>query len=446
MKPMIGFRAKLLTRGEGKWALSTGDNAKFGLNTAEILFAIEKLRSRQADPVPPARPLPHRLAGAEHHHDQERRHRGRPASTASSPRWASPWATSTSAAASASTTTARAPTSSRSMNYSLEEYARDVVFNIREICTRTQACPSPTSSPSRGRAVVAPPLHARRRGLRAHQQARVARPAAPAEGQAQGRHRPGGPAEEQGPARPPRALPRRAPEEGGGASRCSTSATSTSRTAPPPRRSSGRSASRSTRRAARPATSPRSCTTSTKHLADQYVCNFSVFQSLLDHWALEQLFPIAPLHRLNERPDGQRASWSTSPATPTARSAASSTCRTCKDYVTLHPLNNKPYYLGIFLTGAYQDIMGDLHNLFGRVNEVHVFLEDDEPNGFYIEEALSRQPHRRRDRGRAVPAGGALPPDEGSRSTPPPARTWSSRARACACSSSTRARCWPRPT
>ena len=60
-----------------------------------------------------------------------------------------------------------------------------------------------------------------------------------------------------------------------------------------------------------------------------------------------------------------------------------------KDYITLHPLNNKPYYLGIYLTGAYQDIMGDLHNLFGRVNEVHVFLEEDEPNGFYIEEALS---------------------------------------------------------
>ena len=61
-----------------------------------------------------------------------------------------------------------------------------------------------------------------------------------------------------------------------------------------------------------------------------------------------------------------------------------------KDYITLHPLKrNEPYYLGIYLTGAYQDIMGDLHNLFGRVNEVHVFLEDDEPNGYYIEEALA---------------------------------------------------------
>ena len=61
-----------------------------------------------------------------------------------------------------------------------------------------------------------------------------------------------------------------------------------------------------------------------------------------------------------------------------------------KDYITLHPLKTgEPYFLGIYLTGAYQDIMGDLHNLFGRVNEVHVFLEDDEPNGYYIEEALA---------------------------------------------------------
>ena len=69
--------------------------------------------------------------------------------------------------------------------------------------------------------------------------------------------------------------------------------------------------------------------------------------------------------------------------------------RDVRDTLSLHPLNTngdgkqEPYYLGFFLMGAYQDIMGDLHNLFGRVNEVHVFLEDDEPNGFYIEEALA---------------------------------------------------------
>ncbi len=60
-----------------------------------------------------------------------------------------------------------------------------------------------------------------------------------------------------------------------------------------------------------------------------------------------------------------------------------------KDYITLHPLNGKPYYLGVFLTGAYQDIMGDPHNLFAASTRCMCSLEDDEPNGFYIEEALS---------------------------------------------------------
>ena len=125
-----------------------------------------------------------------------------------------------------------------------------------------------------------------------------------------------------------------------------------------------------------------------KLLADQYVCNFSVFQSLLDHWALKQLFPVAPLHRLNEKPT-VNAILVDITCDSDGKISSFIDLQDVKDYVTLHPLNNKPYYLGIFLTGAYQDIMGDLHNLFGRVNEVHVFLEDDEPNGFYIEEALS---------------------------------------------------------
>ncbi len=60
--------------------------------------------------------------------------------------------------------------------------------------------------------------------------------------------------------------------------------------------------------------------------------------------------------------------------------------------LALHALNGKPYYLGIFLLGAYQDIMGDLHNLFGRVNEAHIFLDSDEESGFYIEETIPGSP------------------------------------------------------
>ncbi|MGI8967064.1 MAG: biosynthetic arginine decarboxylase, partial [Limisphaerales bacterium] len=107
-------------------------------------------------------------------------------------------------------------------------------------------------------------------------------------------------------------------------------------------------------------------------LADQYLCNFSVFQSLLDHWALGQLFPIMPVNRLNEKPTREGT-------------LVDITCdsdgqinkfidlRDVRDTLPMHQLNTnengvEPYYLGFFLMGAYQDIMGDLHNLFGRVN------------------------------------------------------------------------------
>ncbi len=129
------------------------------------------------------------------------------------------------------------------------------------------------------------------------------------------------------------------------------------------------------------------------HLPDPSVGNFSVFQSLLDHWALDQLFPIMPIARLTERPtrevtlvditcdsDGQVNKFID--------------LRDVRDTLPLHKLNPngnglpEPYYIGFFLMGAYQDIMGDLHNLFGRVNEVHVFLEPDEPTGYYIEEII----------------------------------------------------------
>ena len=127
-------------------------------------------------------------------------------------------------------------------------------------------------------------------------------------------------------------------------------------------------------------------------LGDQFLCNFSVFQSLLDHWALGQLFPIMPISRLNEAPTREGT-------------LVDITCDSdgqinkfidiadVRDTLRLHGIRSnghgpEPYYLGFFLMGAYQDIMGDLHNLFGRVNEAHVFLDADEESGFYIEETI----------------------------------------------------------
>ncbi|HEU6447964.1 MAG TPA: biosynthetic arginine decarboxylase [Verrucomicrobiae bacterium] len=128
-------------------------------------------------------------------------------------------------------------------------------------------------------------------------------------------------------------------------------------------------------------------------LGDQYLCNFSVFQSLLDHWALGQLFPIMPISRLNEKPTREGTLVD---ITCDSDGAVNKFIdfRDVRDTLPLHKLNSngnglpEPYHIGFFLMGAYQDIMGDLHNLFGRVNEVHVFLEPDEPSGYYIEEII----------------------------------------------------------
>jgi len=128
-------------------------------------------------------------------------------------------------------------------------------------------------------------------------------------------------------------------------------------------------------------------------LGDQYLCNFSVFQSLLDHWALGQLFPIMPVGRLDERPT-REATLVDITCDSDGQINKFIDLRDVKDTLPLHELRTngdgkpEPYHLGFFLMGAYQDIMGDLHNLFGRVNEVHVFLDPDEPTGYYVEEII----------------------------------------------------------
>jgi len=128
-------------------------------------------------------------------------------------------------------------------------------------------------------------------------------------------------------------------------------------------------------------------------LGDQYLCNFSVFQSLLDHWALGQLFPIMPVSRLTERPS-REATLVDITCDSDGQVNKFIDLRDARDTLPLHQLNTngngqiEPYYIGFFLMGAYQDIMGDLHNLFGRVNEVHVFLDPDEATGYYVEEII----------------------------------------------------------
>ena len=122
-------------------------------------------------------------------------------------------------------------------------------------------------------------------------------------------------------------------------------------------------------------------------LGRQYLCNFSVFQSLIDHWALKQLFPIVPVQRLHEAPTHQgKLVDITCDSDGKIDTFVNGTGT--RSTLPLHDPNGHSYLLGFFLLGAYQDVMGDLHNLFGSVNEAHVYLDADEPDGFYIEETI----------------------------------------------------------
>ena len=123
-------------------------------------------------------------------------------------------------------------------------------------------------------------------------------------------------------------------------------------------------------------------------LGDQYICNFSVFQSLLDHWALGQLFPIMPIHRLTTPPDRNGVIVDIT-CDSDGKVSKFTDLQDVRETLPLHRIvPGEIYYLGVFMVGAYQDIMGDLHNLFGRVTEVHIFLDPDEESGWYIEEVI----------------------------------------------------------
>jgi arginine decarboxylase len=124
-------------------------------------------------------------------------------------------------------------------------------------------------------------------------------------------------------------------------------------------------------------------------LSSQYLCNFSIFQSAADTWAIDQLLPVVPLTGMDKHPDINC-------------SLVDITCDSdgkIDQFIVDRQLQNimpiaslepgQKAYLGLFLTGAYQDVMGDMHNLFGRVNEVHIFSDDDDPEDFYIEEFVA---------------------------------------------------------
>ena len=113
-----------------------------------------------------------------------------------------------------------------------------------------------------------------------------------------------------------------------------------------------------------------------KMLPDKYFCNFSLFQSLPDSWAIDQIFPIMPISRLDEKPD-RTATIQDITCDSDGKIDNFISTRNFNYHLPVHTLTKEPYYIGVFLVGAYQEILGDMHNLFGDTNAVHVSVYKD---------------------------------------------------------------------
>jgi arginine decarboxylase len=122
-----------------------------------------------------------------------------------------------------------------------------------------------------------------------------------------------------------------------------------------------------------------------KLLSDKYFCNFSLFQSLPDSWAIDQIFPIIPIQRLDEKPE-RSATLQDITCDSDGKIDNFISTRNFSYYLPVHSLKGKePYYIGVFLVGAYQEILGDLHNLFGDTNAIHVSVNDE---GYHIDQII----------------------------------------------------------
>jgi len=392
VEPLVGIRARLLSKGAGRWAESGGENAKFGLSTAEILAAVEML---QAEQLGPCLKLLHFHIGSQVPDILTVKKAVQEAARLYAKLHQMGFAIEyldVGGGLGVDYDGSRTAFDS-STNYSLQEYTNDVVYYIADVCS-AEGVPHPEIISESGRAIVA------------HHSVLIVEVFGTIE-----KIRPGDSLKYGEPERE-HALVRElldirknlfklnkleayhdAQERREDAQHMFTLGLMNL----PDKAKIEELYWQISREVVesfqgQPYT-PEEIRQLEDTLADQYLCNFSVFQSLLDHWALGQLFPIMPVARLNERPT-REATLVDITCDSDGQVNKFIDLRDVRDTLTLHALKTngnglpEPYYLGFFLMGAYQDIMGDLHNLFGRVNEVHVFLEPDEPAGYYIEEII----------------------------------------------------------
>ncbi len=388
--PLIGIRVRLQCRSAGKWATSSGEDAKFGLSSTELMEAANFLKStgrtdalrlvhfHVGSQIPDIQIVKKAVREAARYYAQLR-HLGFPVEYLD-----------VGGGLGIDYDGSHSPSES-SANYSTQEYCADVTYHLAEVCNQEKV-PHPHIVSESGRAIVSQHSLLVVEAFGTLQKTRASRPLP----QPDGLHRhvrdlleilqntvTDNPREALHDAMQIREeadtmfqlgildLPSKAAIDDLYWRIC-TEVAKTYETDPSP---------------------PEEILSLRRSLAEQYTCNFSVFQSLLDHWALKQLFPVLPITGLDRQPITRGTlvdiTCDSDGKVSTFVNHEGITSTLPLHAIPEHPLQNgSPYLLGFFLIGAYQDVMGDIHNLFGTVDEAHVFLDPDEDDGFYIEEAI----------------------------------------------------------
>jgi arginine decarboxylase len=383
--PILGLRVRLQAKGSGKWATSGGENAKFGLSTAELVAASNYLK---AEGLSETLQLVHFHVGSQVPDIGVIKRAVREAARfcAKLSKMGHPVGYLDVGGGLGVDYDGSRTAFDSSMNYTLQEYARDVVYNIMDVCDSEQV-PHPTIVSESGRAIVA------------HHSVLIV--------EAFG-------SIEKGTAELPLLLHESDPKVLHDISEIQRTLTKQNRMENLHDAQQVKEQAQSMfelglldlESKARIETIfwqiaqsvvefcrgmryvPDEIKELETALGDQYLCNFSVFQSLLAHWALGQLFPVMPVHRLAEPPD-RNGTLVDITCDSDGKVSKFIDLQDVRETLPLHRIiPGEPYYLGFFLMGAYQDIMGDLHNLFGRVNEAHIFLDEDEELGWYVEESI----------------------------------------------------------
>ena len=385
VSPMIGLRVRLQARGSGKWATSGGENAKFGLSTADLVAASNFLKS---EGLADALRLVHFHVGSQVPDIGVIKRAVREGARfyAKLSKMGHPMQFLDVGGGLGVDYDGSRTAFDSSMNYTLQEYARDVVYNILDVCD-SEKVPHPTIVSESGRAIVA------------HHSVLVVEVFGSIE---------------KGPAELPLEIKENDPK-------LLQDIAETQRGLAKQNRLESLHDAQQIKEQAQSMFElglldleikakietiywqiaqsvvelcrgmryvPEEVKELETALGDQYLCNFSVFQSLPDHWALGQLFPIMPVHNLNQPPD-RNGTLVDITCDSDGKVGKFIDLQDVRETLPLHRIRSgEPYYLGFFLMGAYQDIMGDLHNLFGRVNEVHLFLDEDEESGWYVEEII----------------------------------------------------------